>query len=179
MNDNSSVTLGDLIAAIGAVIIVARLIVKLTPTPKDNTWLERAVAALKHIGLHIPALALTALLATGCGSTGQLSTGYDPASGELLLGGGIQNSNLAVELQAAYDLLHQQPGAITVSVLFRDAPSPEEAAALTAAGALRVRPNLFALALPDTRAADHPAFAALRRALYAGARVAPLPPARP
>jgi hypothetical protein len=40
-------------AVVGAVVIAARLIVKLTPTPKDDTALEKVVTFLKIIGLHI------------------------------------------------------------------------------------------------------------------------------
>ncbi|MDW8310115.1 MAG: hypothetical protein RMK20_12155, partial [Verrucomicrobiales bacterium] len=82
MNASSTISAGDVIAALGAVIILARLIVKLTPTPRDNTWLERLITWLKHIGLHIPALVLAAALASGCGSAGKVSTGYNPAPGE-------------------------------------------------------------------------------------------------
>lgn len=177
MNESASpVSAGDVIAAIGAVVILARVIVKLTPTPRDNTWLDRVITWLKHIGLHIPALLLAAALWSGCGSTGKVSTGYNPSTGELLVGGGIQNTNLAVELQAAYNLLSQQPGAITLTVTFRDVPPEDVLAALADAGAIPVRSNLFALALPSARAADHPTFLALRKALYAGARVEPLQP---
>jgi len=42
-----------LIAALGAIIIAARLIVKLTPTPADDTVLEKIVAFLKHVGLQV------------------------------------------------------------------------------------------------------------------------------
>jgi hypothetical protein len=31
----------------------ARIIVKLTPTPKDDTVLEKIIAFLKHIGLNV------------------------------------------------------------------------------------------------------------------------------
>jgi len=40
-------------AVIGAVIVLARLIVKLTPTNIDNVWLDRIVSVLKTLGLHI------------------------------------------------------------------------------------------------------------------------------
>ena len=41
------------VAAIGAVIIAARVIVKLTPTNTDNVWLEKISGFLKGVGLHI------------------------------------------------------------------------------------------------------------------------------
>jgi hypothetical protein len=42
-----------IMAVIGAVIVLARLIVKLTPTNIDNVWLDRIVSVLKTLGLHI------------------------------------------------------------------------------------------------------------------------------
>lgn len=48
----------DIITALGGIIILARVIVKLTPTPKDDTWLEKIVTALKHIGLNVKLLIL-------------------------------------------------------------------------------------------------------------------------
>jgi peptidyl-tRNA hydrolase len=41
------------VEAAGAVIIAARLIVKLTPTPADDSVLDKIVNFLKHLGLHI------------------------------------------------------------------------------------------------------------------------------
>ena len=41
------------VAAFMALIIAARLIVKLTPTPKDDSALEKLVNLLKHVGLHV------------------------------------------------------------------------------------------------------------------------------
>lgn len=43
----------EIVAAIGAVVIAARVIVKLTPTPADDTALEKIVNFLKTLGLHI------------------------------------------------------------------------------------------------------------------------------
>jgi DUF1009 family protein len=43
----------DLVVIAASVMIAARLIVKLTPTPKDDTVLEKVVAVLKALGLHI------------------------------------------------------------------------------------------------------------------------------
>ena len=43
----------ELVAAVGAAIILARIIVKLTPTPKDDTALEKIVNFLKTVGLHV------------------------------------------------------------------------------------------------------------------------------
>lgn len=43
----------DIVNAIMAVVIAARVIVKLTPTPKDDTFLEKVIEWLKHLGLHV------------------------------------------------------------------------------------------------------------------------------
>ena len=43
----------SVVAAAGAVVIAARLIVKLTPTPADDSVLEKVVNFLKTLGLHI------------------------------------------------------------------------------------------------------------------------------
>ncbi len=40
-------------AAVGLIMGAARIIVKLTPTPKDDTILERIVGLLKHVGLNV------------------------------------------------------------------------------------------------------------------------------
>ena len=43
----------EIVAAIGGLVIVARIIVKLTPTPKDDSVVEKIVGVLKAIGLHV------------------------------------------------------------------------------------------------------------------------------
>jgi hypothetical protein len=43
----------EIVAAAGGIIIAARVIVKLTPTPKDDSVLEKIVNFLKGVGLHI------------------------------------------------------------------------------------------------------------------------------
>jgi len=43
----------ELVAALGGIVLAARIIVKLTPTPKDDTVLEKVVNFFKHIGLHV------------------------------------------------------------------------------------------------------------------------------
>jgi hypothetical protein len=40
-------------AAIGLIMGAARIIVKLTPTPKDDSILEKIIGLLKHIGLNV------------------------------------------------------------------------------------------------------------------------------
>ncbi|NBT67702.1 MAG: hypothetical protein EBT78_08080 [Betaproteobacteria bacterium] len=42
-----------IVAIAGAVVILARIIVKLTPTPADDSILEKVVGFLKAVGLHI------------------------------------------------------------------------------------------------------------------------------
>jgi hypothetical protein len=43
----------EIVAAVGGVVLVARIIVKLTPTPADDSFLEKIVNFLKGVGLNI------------------------------------------------------------------------------------------------------------------------------
>ncbi len=43
----------SVVAIVGAVIIGARVIVKLTPSPADDSILEKIVKILKAVGLHV------------------------------------------------------------------------------------------------------------------------------
>lgn len=43
----------EVVAAVGGVVLAARIIVKLTPTPKDDSFLEKVVNFLKGLGLKI------------------------------------------------------------------------------------------------------------------------------
>jgi hypothetical protein len=43
----------EVVAAVGGIVLAARIIVKLTPTPADDTILEKVVAFLKTVGLNI------------------------------------------------------------------------------------------------------------------------------
>ncbi len=43
----------QLVGIVGGVVLVARIVVKLTPTPKDDSVLEKVVAFLSAVGLHI------------------------------------------------------------------------------------------------------------------------------
>ena len=43
----------NIMAVVGAVIVLARVIVKLTPTPADDGVLEKIISFLKTLGLHI------------------------------------------------------------------------------------------------------------------------------
>jgi hypothetical protein len=45
--------LTSIVAVSGAVVMLARVIVRLTPTPADDTILEKIVSFLKAVGLHI------------------------------------------------------------------------------------------------------------------------------
>lgn len=47
-----------IISAVTAVVLAARAIVKLTPTPADDSYLEKVLGWLKHLGLHLGALPL-------------------------------------------------------------------------------------------------------------------------
>jgi len=59
-----------LVAIAGAVVMAARLIVKLTPTPKDDAWLARIIDALKAVGLHIDPNKMAGRPGNGGGSNG-------------------------------------------------------------------------------------------------------------
>ena len=43
----------DIVSAIGGLVLAARIIVKLTPSPADDSLLEKVIGVVKHIGLHI------------------------------------------------------------------------------------------------------------------------------
>ncbi len=43
----------EIVAAVGGTVLVARIIVKLTPSPRDDTVLDAIVEFLKTIGLHV------------------------------------------------------------------------------------------------------------------------------
>lgn len=43
----------QIVAAVGGVVLAARIIVKLTPTPKDDSFLEKIINFLKGLGLKI------------------------------------------------------------------------------------------------------------------------------
>lgn len=43
----------DIVTAIGGIAVAARVIVKLTPTPKDDAAYAKIIGVLKHLGLHI------------------------------------------------------------------------------------------------------------------------------
>ena len=44
----------EVVAVAGAIVIVARLIVKLTPTQADDAWLAKVLDVIGHIGLSMP-----------------------------------------------------------------------------------------------------------------------------
>lgn len=85
-----------IIAALAAIMIAARAIVKLTPTPKDDTLLQKVVEFLKHVGLHIGCVAFAVVLLAGCGTLDQA---------------GVYNGDKALysselTITTSYDLLH-------------------------------------------------------------------------
>ncbi len=43
----------EIVAALGGIVLAARIIVKLTPTPADDSALEKVINFLKTLGLHI------------------------------------------------------------------------------------------------------------------------------
>jgi len=43
----------QVVAAVGGIVLAARIIVKLTPTPADDSILEKIVNFLKSVGLKI------------------------------------------------------------------------------------------------------------------------------
>lgn len=43
----------EIVAAVGGIVLAARIIVKLTPTPADDSFLEKIVGFLKGVGLQI------------------------------------------------------------------------------------------------------------------------------
>jgi len=43
----------SIVAIAGAVVMLARVIVKVTPSPTDDSILEKVVSVLKTLGLHI------------------------------------------------------------------------------------------------------------------------------
>lgn len=61
-------TFPGVVAVVGAVVILARVFVLLTPTPTDDNWYRSLIAALKKLGLHLPCLisALCILPLMGC-----------------------------------------------------------------------------------------------------------------
>lgn len=70
----------SLVAGVGGVVIAARIIVKLTPTPKDDRVLAKIIALLKHLGLYIPVIALVLAL-PGCGTLNSLMIDPDGCLG--------------------------------------------------------------------------------------------------
>ena len=43
----------EIVAAVGGIVLAARIIVKLTPTPQDDSFLEKVINFLKGVGLNI------------------------------------------------------------------------------------------------------------------------------
>lgn len=89
-----------LVALLTALVGLARIIVKLTPTPEDDTKLEKFVTFLKHIGLHIGMLLFillpSAFILGGCAP-------LDPA--------GIYHGDQALHkaeltITTSYDVIH-------------------------------------------------------------------------
>lgn len=62
------------IAYLTAIVGLARIVVKLTPTPVDDTWLDNFITFLKHIGLNIKTILLLGMCATMLSSCGFLTS---------------------------------------------------------------------------------------------------------
>ena len=43
----------EIVAAVGGIVLAACIIVKLTPTPQDDSFLEKVINFLKGVGLNI------------------------------------------------------------------------------------------------------------------------------
>jgi hypothetical protein len=43
----------EIVAAVGGIVLAARIVVKLTPTPADDSFLEKVINFLKGVGLNI------------------------------------------------------------------------------------------------------------------------------
>ena len=43
----------EIVAAVGGIVLAARIIVKLTPTPKDDSLFEKVINFLKGVGPNI------------------------------------------------------------------------------------------------------------------------------
>lgn len=87
----------ELVGIVGGVVIAARIIVKLTPTPKDDAFLAKIITLLKHLGLYIPVL-LALLLLPACSitidpQTGKPVVGADQASIDALTAKAVQKIN--------------------------------------------------------------------------------------
>jgi hypothetical protein len=58
-----------IVGAIGGIVIAARFIVLLTPTPVDDNWYKRIVEVLKKLGLYIPVAVACLILLNSCSLT--------------------------------------------------------------------------------------------------------------
>ena len=132
--DAGGFTWSGLIAAIGAVIIAARLIVKLTPTPADDTALEKVINFLKHVGLNVKTVAFILLpaalilLAAGCSSNAIPSgtTAGINATGDYI-GGAVGvplSSNAVLTATGGVNPNNTADWSAGVQVTFKEPPSP-------------------------------------------------------
>ena len=114
----------DIITALTSIIIGARVIVKLTPTPKDDTILDSIVEGLKHLGLVVKdksqiilavlcMLSLTScagLLAYAASPLGQASIATAEALGKQLAKATEQRvlEQIIIKASASIDALNAQ-----------------------------------------------------------------------
>ncbi len=126
-----------LVALIGAVVIIARVIVKLTPTPKDDSFMEKVVEWLKHLGLVIKLVAFILLPSTfilliaGCGTIkphGNVDVVYN-ADGTVTAGTGLDiGTNATVNATGGYNVSTGQWSA-GISITFKSEADAAAAAA--------------------------------------------------
>lgn len=49
----TDLNINEIINIIGSVVLISRIVVKITPTPVDDNFLSKILTLLKHLGLHI------------------------------------------------------------------------------------------------------------------------------
>ena len=175
----------QIVAAIGAVIIIARLIVKLTPTPADDTWLEKFIEGLKHIGLNIKTVALLLLLGVWCLGFGVLTTGCGTSHPTTInvgstngnVSGGVTTqitTNINAGVTGSYDPTNGSWTAGLV-ITFKEAPPAAVLQLAETAGAVQTpntkaqTPTRFIITRPDATSAAQTNF--IEAALRSGATI--------
>jgi hypothetical protein len=169
-----------LIAAIGAVIIAARLIVKLTPTPADDTALEKVITFLKHVGLNVKTIAWlivpAALLLVGCngipsGTTAGVNAAPDYVGGAV---GVPLGTNAVLTATGGVNPNNTDDWNAGVQVTFRAAPTSAtqaQFAALILEGKARTGKSEWVYQLGKVDPTDDLVVAAVEAALREGATI--------
>lgn len=171
----------QIVAAIGAVIIIARLIVKLTPTPDDDTWLEKFIEFLKHVGLNVKTVALILLassfylLTSGCGTPHPTTINVGSTNGNV--SGGVTTqitTNINAGVTGSYDPTNGSWTAGLV-ITFKEAPPAAVLQLAETAGAVQTpntkaqTPTRFVITRPDATSAAQTNF--IEAALHSGATI--------